>query len=196
MAYREMELYSDAVDEFRMCLASEELKLQSLHMMGICALSIESFQDAVSHLEQALALVGEGVDSACGIQFDLARTYEAMGEPTRAREQYTAVIEADPKFPGVQERLDALASAEPAEGLESFADLVAEADDDESEASAETFESFDDLITEVESIAEVSEHVDDQGAVEADVDTDSKEPDSEDPDSQPSSGRKKKISFV
>ena len=34
IAYREMELYDDAIGEFRMCLVSDSHRLESLHMMG------------------------------------------------------------------------------------------------------------------------------------------------------------------
>ncbi len=162
IAYREMELYEDAIGEFRLCLESPGRKLESLHMMGLCALDLGRAGDAANHLEQALATPDLPVEQVTGLNFDLGRALEAAGDAARARSAYESVSEADPDFPGVAERLAALDGTGPAAplelkgesgGFESFDDLVAEAmeDEDDTTEQTESFESFDDVITEAES---------------------------------------------
>jgi tetratricopeptide (TPR) repeat protein len=194
IAYREMELYSDAIGEFQRCLQCPRRKISSLHMMGLCALDLGQPQDAVNHLQQALASEELPREQAPGIQFDLARALEAGGDKSRACAAYQAVLDVDPDFPGVAERLARLESgageetpslANESQGgsFESFDDLVADANDGDPEPSApqeEAFESFDDMLLEAEDDLSQAEHV-------------SEEPQDEAPKRKP---RRKKISFV
>jgi tetratricopeptide (TPR) repeat protein len=205
IAYREMELYDDAIGEFRMCLDSPSWKLGSLHMMGLCALDLGRAQDATNHLEQALATPDLPPEQQAGLQFDLGRALEVVGDLDRARSAYEAALAADPELPGVQERLDSLGDSPAAgvemaedggESFESFDDLVAEAqdEDDDDTEQTESFESFDDVITEAEAepVASPAETVLEVEEIAEPLE----EPDSaETPDASPKK-RKKKISFV
>jgi tetratricopeptide (TPR) repeat protein len=205
IAYREMELYDDAIGEFRLCLESSSHKLASLHMMGLCAMDLDRVDDATNHLEQALSTPDLPPEQLAGLNFDLGRALEMAGQLDRARAAYYAVLDADPAFPGVAERIEALAGggeAPPAassddEGFESFDDLMAEAeaeaeDEDDTTEEAESFESFDDVITEAEAIID-AEPVD---AEPADVLEEVPEVSEEPPAAPTKKKRKKKISFV
>jgi tetratricopeptide (TPR) repeat protein len=163
IAYREMELYQDAIGEFSTCLNSPKWKLSSLHLMGLCALDLGRATDAANHIEQALSSEGLPEEQIAGLQFDLGRAYEVAGDLGRARSAYASVVEADPGFPGVAERIERLASAAREapveleddagdEGFESFDDLVAEAQADDAVEETESFESFDDIITEADAV--------------------------------------------
>jgi pilus assembly protein FimV len=159
IAYREMELYDDAISEFSLCLDSDARRLDSLCMMALCALDLNRGQDAVSHLEQALALPGVPDERRIGIYFDLGQAFVALGNLVRARESFEAVRDAEPEFPGIDKAM-ALLEEPVADGPtavafedrgESFDDLVAEAEADVEEPEpepAEVFENFDDLVTE------------------------------------------------
>jgi tetratricopeptide (TPR) repeat protein len=140
IAYREMGLLDDAVREFRVAMASPARKLDCLAMMGLCALDLGRHVDAVSHLEQALAMPGLPDERVAGLRFDLGRVYEAKGDLARARSLWEQVQAFDPDFPELAERLATLGRAdsspslgtleatEPGEALESFDDLIAEAE--------------------------------------------------------------------
>jgi tetratricopeptide (TPR) repeat protein len=160
IAYREMELYDDAVGEFTQCLASPTRRLDSLCMLALCAIDLDRCADAVSHLEQALATPDLSDECSAGIHFDLGRAQQRLGEVAQARRAFNAVIALDADFPGVAEMLASLEQAPGSEADEatedpgeSFADLLAEVEaEDEAEASqsepAEALESFDDLVTD------------------------------------------------
>jgi tetratricopeptide (TPR) repeat protein len=214
IAYREMGLFEDAIGEFRLCLASADRKLASLHMMGLCALDLGRAGDACNHLEQALALADLPPQQVAGLNFDLGRALEAKGDVPRARDRYQSVLEADPEFPGVAERIAGLGQAGGSlelrgafgrggaeeGGFESFDDLMAEAQHDEDDATeqSESFESFDDVITEAEAV------IGDEAEAEEEPEPTRPRPAAPPPAAAPAPStsdgkkppRKKKISFV
>lgn len=198
IAYREMGLFEDAIGEFRVCLESPARRFDSLYLMGLCTQALGRFDEAVNHLEQALALPDIPTERLAGVYFDLSRAQHGAGDLERASASARRVIELDPDFPGAAERLEALESGDntspklgqPGEGFESFDELFEDEDDeggDEAMVEAvpvETFESFDDVVSEAESDDDSTESGLSNG-------------DSQNGDSQ--TGRKsgrKKISFV
>lgn len=208
IAYRGMELYDDAMGEFQICLDSASHKLESLHMMGLCAIDLERFSDASNHLEQALSSEELPTQKEAGLRFDLARSFEAQEDFARAKDAFEAAKAADDTLPGIEdciarvdERLvsdeapiELEPSADANEGFENFDDLVAEVEaEDAAAASEETFESFDDAIVEAEA-----------EGVFANDDAASNEPEaveeqpSDEPEPEPTKKkrRKKRISFV
>ncbi|MCB9722932.1 MAG: tetratricopeptide repeat protein [Spirochaetaceae bacterium] len=167
IAYREMELFEDAIAEFRVCLDSPARRFDSLYLMGLCARDLGRFDDAVNHLEQALALPELPEDRMAGVYFDLSIAQEGAGDLGRARAMIERVLELEPGFPGASERRAALASgsgaaepqlATPADEFESFDELFDDAGDDSASApvmeAGETFESFDDVLSEAEAVLE------------------------------------------
>jgi pilus assembly protein FimV len=142
IAYREMGLFEDAIGEFAAAMPSPTRKLDCLAMMGVCALDLGRAADAVANLEQALAMQGLEDDRLAGLRFDLGRAFAAKGDWSRTRELWGQVKDFDPRFQDVARRLDELgdesspslgvldadASAGPGEALESFDDLIAEAE--------------------------------------------------------------------
>ena len=207
IAYREMELYADAIGEFQRCLESPVRKISSLHMMGLCALDLGQPMDAANHLQQALASEELSGEHHAGLQFDLGRALEAADDAGRARSAYQAALDVDPDFPGVAERLarledpdaggtPALACEDEDGSFESFDDLMADTEG-EGEAAApaeEMFETFDDVLTEADgSFADADPSDGDPGPGPG------AEPPSEaeaTAEPEPKPRRRKKISFV
>jgi tetratricopeptide (TPR) repeat protein len=157
IAYKEMGLLEDAIGEFQIALGGPARKLASLHAMGLCALDLERASDAVSHLEQALALPEVPSEQQVALYFDLGRAYEQQGDLERARRAYQTVAALDANFGGVAERLaelepsesevgvDALAAQREEETFESFDERI---EDPERQLQNESYESFDDLMSE------------------------------------------------
>ncbi len=139
IAYREMELWDDAMDEFRMAMQSPKLRVDSLHMLGVCSLDRGQPADAVAHLEQALAIPDAGPGQQMAVRYELGRAFEGAGDRDRARAAWEAVAAADPNFCDVGERLAGLddngakvtvAGPSPESEYESFDDLISEANAD------------------------------------------------------------------
>ncbi|HKK51857.1 MAG TPA: tetratricopeptide repeat protein, partial [Myxococcota bacterium] len=202
IAYREMGLFEDAIGEFRVCLDSEARRFDSLYLMGLCARDLARFDDAVNHLEQALALPEIPSARLAGVYFDLSVAQEGAGDQARAVSSLERVLAIDARFPGAAERLTSLRRGvaetpelgSPGEGLESFADLF---DDDDDEAGDQalveavpmaTVHSSEDSLPDPPDAPDVSEASEafenDAGSIPAD-DTRSRR-----------KGGRKKISFV
>ncbi|MCH8891525.1 MAG: hypothetical protein IH827_10695 [Myxococcales bacterium] len=151
IAYREMELWDDAMNEFRMAMQSPALRIDCLHMLGVCSLDRGQPGDAVAHLEQALAIPDARDEQQLAARFELGRAFEGIGDRDRARAAWEAVASVDRDFCEVGSRLAQLddsgakvtvAGPSPEAEYETFDDLIAEANADlvasASDASAES----------------------------------------------------------
>ena len=78
-----------------------------------------------------------------GLRFDLGRALEAKGDLDRARAVWQQVVDFDPAFQGVSERLAQLGQGESSPSLGQL--------DPDDLMGGEALESFDDLIAEAES---------------------------------------------
>ncbi|MAG29811.1 MAG: hypothetical protein CL908_02820 [Deltaproteobacteria bacterium] len=210
IAYREMELYADAIGEFRVCLESETRRFDSLYLMGLCARDLLRFDDAVNHLEQALGLPEIPEDRMAGVYFDLSIAQEGAGDAARALATLRRVIELEPGFPGAADRLVALEAGassrpqlgEPGEAFESFDELFE--DDDEAGdhamaegVTAETFESFDDVVSEAEAVFAEAEALENEAdSVAVDTASDESQPDPDQDSKSSSKSGRNKISFI
>jgi tetratricopeptide (TPR) repeat protein len=195
IAYRGMELYDDAMGEFQICLDSSSHKLESLHMMGLCAIDLGRFADASNHLEQALSSEELPAQKEAGLRFDLARSFEAQEDFARAKDAFEAAKAADDTLPGIE---DCIARVDERLVIdEAPAELEPSAD------ANEGFENFDDLVAEVE--AEGVFENDDAASHEPDA-AEAVEPEviqaaevvEEEPEPEPTKKKRKKkrISFV
>jgi tetratricopeptide (TPR) repeat protein len=214
IAYREMGLYEDAIGEFRFCLDSTARRFDSLYLMGLCARDLSRFDDAIHHLEQALAMPEIPEDRMAGVYFDLSLAEEGSGDLERACGSVQRVIAIDPDFPGAADRLALLEAGEPAapevgepgEAFESFDDLFEEGGDEpdeevEAAVPVETFESFDDLVSEAESALDEADFLEASAEPEAPEETEVAEVELAEEPPAPTKppkkgGRNKKISFV
>jgi tetratricopeptide (TPR) repeat protein len=160
IAYKEMGLFGDAIQEFRAAMVHPPRVVECLHMIALCGLDAGQNQLAVEHLEQLLESEGANEEQCLAARFDLGRAHEALGAIPAARAAYEAVAAIAPDFQSVSERLAGLPEGKPdpgdagaaddsmdAEGFESFDDVMSEVEDDEGEA--DPGESFHDLIAEV-----------------------------------------------
>ena len=218
IAYRGMELYEDALGEFRVCLESPSHRLESLHMMGLCAIDLGRYGDAANHLEQALASEDVPEPKRAGLRFDLARAFEGAEDFERAKGSFEAARESDASIPSIDECIERVAAqltreapleiadashAEAEGGFENFDDLVAEVEAEDQASRAESFESFDDVVAEVQAEAAVVEAESPAGDDEGNLPSSDAEPnpsgspacDEADGD-KPKKRKKKRISFV
>ena len=173
-----MELYDDALGEFQICLDSDGHKLESLHMMGLCAIDLGRYRDAANHLEQALASEYVSGQKEAGLRFDLGRSFELLGDFARAKEAFEAARDADETIPGIDDCITRVA--------EQMNDDEVEDADFPTTGEEECFENFDDLVAEVEAADVVPEP-------EAHAEAESEEAPAK---KSSKKGKNKRISFV
>lgn len=105
IAYKEMGLLTDAIDEFRLSMNSPERRCMSLTMIGACYVQLGDNHAAIEHflrgLESDLRTPGEEL----GLHFELAKTYEMLDDLDNALLHYREVLEREPSFQDIRERV-------------------------------------------------------------------------------------------
>jgi len=139
IAYRGMGLLEDAAREFGVALASSGDNYECIYMIGLCALDLERYSDAVSHFKQALSMPNVESDKQKATRFDLGRSLQGQGANRDALECFLQVQEEDPEFCDVSKRVALLRS------ISSREDNQVSGDEDE-----EYGETFDALIASAE----------------------------------------------
>jgi tetratricopeptide (TPR) repeat protein len=197
IAYKEMGLLDDAIQEFRVAMQAPSRRVECLHLVGLCALEAGRPQLAVENFTEQLEAPDLSEEHKLAGRFELGRAYRAMGNLARARSALEAVAAVDPNFCDVGALLDELAMARPSGaapeasaegGYESFEDVVFETSEAEDEPEPDPGETFEDLIEEAnadepDEAAPGSTSADGRGRGSADP-------------AAPRPKRKKKISFV
>jgi tetratricopeptide (TPR) repeat protein len=202
IAYKEMGLLDDAIQEFRVAMQSSSRRAECLHMVGLCALEAGQPQLAVENFTEQLESPDLSDEHKLAGRFQLGCAYQAMGDLERARSALEAVVALDPNFCDVGTILadlpaappDAAASDAGADGgFESFDDVMSEAFEEEGEPEPDPGETFDDLVEEAN--ADESDAADDTPAAPASAPVAERPPEPAAPAAkQPK--KKKKISFV
>ncbi|MBI2080371.1 MAG: tetratricopeptide repeat protein, partial [candidate division NC10 bacterium] len=105
IAYKEMELYDEAIEEFRLAAKEPQRTLSCANLLGLCFLAKGDAPRAVAELEGALTLAGASGEEGWGLRYDLATAYEAAGGLQKAYGVLAAIQEEAPKFRDVKARL-------------------------------------------------------------------------------------------
>ncbi|HXV36240.1 MAG TPA: tetratricopeptide repeat protein [Myxococcota bacterium] len=172
IAYREMGLFHDAINELRLAMGDPERRVGCLHLLGMCAQEVGEPEQAIDYFQQALASEGLVAETVLAIKLDLGKAHEASGGVAAARAVYEEIRAIDPDFADVAARLAELAKHEAAEAhdeasavtdeYESFDEFLGDLDDPEpgdtdttkdqaeSPAAAPSWENFDDVVAEAE----------------------------------------------
>jgi tetratricopeptide (TPR) repeat protein len=108
IAYREMGLFDDAINEFEIAIGDPTRYVQSVTMIGLCLVSLGRGDDAIAKLENALEqpqMVGQ---EQLALLYELGKVHEALGHVDVALELFNQVLNTDPGFADVADRIDAL----------------------------------------------------------------------------------------
>jgi len=74
VAYQEMELYEDAIEEFRKACGNPLLQHDAFFMMGNCARELQRLDEALDFYQRAVNTGGLGQDQVCAILYEKAVT--------------------------------------------------------------------------------------------------------------------------
>ncbi|MFQ5839556.1 MAG: tetratricopeptide repeat protein [Candidatus Methylomirabilales bacterium] len=105
IAYREMELYDEAIVAFRRAAGDPQLRVACSGLLGLCLLAKGQPEQAVEELKQGLALATGPGDARWGLLYDLATLYEAMEDWPSAIEALSQVQQEAPRFRDVRTRI-------------------------------------------------------------------------------------------
>jgi len=102
IAYKEMGLWKEALQEFDISKNSSQYQLESFEMMGASALSWGNPLKAVEVLKSGLACEAYTKEKGLAILYQLGCAYEGLSEDDKAREAFQKVYILDSKFEDVK----------------------------------------------------------------------------------------------
>jgi tetratricopeptide (TPR) repeat protein len=104
MAYKEMDLYDEAVQEFRLAAGDPERALTCADLVGLCYLAKGDPAQAIRDLKGGLGLFGRPPEAYHSLRYDLGLAYEAHGDLGLALECYETLQRENARFRDVQTR--------------------------------------------------------------------------------------------
>ena len=108
IAYKEMELYDEAIQEFRLTAHEPKRALECADLVGLCYLAKGQPEQAIQDLQTGLAIEGHPPDAYHAVRYDLGTAFEAVGDLPRALEQFEILQSEGARFLDVQTRPEAL----------------------------------------------------------------------------------------
>lgn len=106
MAFREMGLYDEAINEFRKASLDSARRIACLIMQGACLRERGEFETAENMLNTLLQ-PGLNLDDACAVKYELVLTYESSGKSEKAKQLLNEIDSVNPHFRDVSTRLNA-----------------------------------------------------------------------------------------
>jgi tetratricopeptide (TPR) repeat protein len=108
IAYKEMELYDEAIQEFRLIAQEPKRALECADLVGLCFLAKGQPEQAIRDLEAGLAIEGHAPEAYHSLRYDLGAALEAVGDLPRALEQLERLDAESGHFRDVTARVQAL----------------------------------------------------------------------------------------
>ncbi len=108
IAYKEMGLIDDAINEFTVVSHDEGRRAGALSMIGLCLVEKGQYSEAINRFKDALHQPGISDQEATGLYFEMGSVYEQLDDLGEALFYFKKVYKRDPKFRNVIARLKAL----------------------------------------------------------------------------------------
>jgi tetratricopeptide (TPR) repeat protein len=108
IAYKEMDLYDEAIQEFRLAALDPGRILTCANLLGLCYLAKGNPDAAIRELRAGLEVRGHPRGAYHGLRYDLGAAYETAGDLGRALESFEALHAEDARFRDVRARVSGL----------------------------------------------------------------------------------------
>lgn len=109
IAYREMGLLDDALQEFAIVGSIPEQKVSALYQMGLTKMAMEKFQEAEKLFADALKDPKVQSQEKLSLTYELGEVLVKLNRKDKARTLFEEILKQDPEFREVSERIKALA---------------------------------------------------------------------------------------
>jgi tetratricopeptide (TPR) repeat protein len=110
IAYMEMGLHSEAIDEFKLCLVDPDRRCTAHTMIGLSHVAKGEMEQGIEHLNLALS-DNPKPEEETGLWFEMGNAYELSGKNLEALIWYEKVEERDPRYRDVAQRIERLGTA-------------------------------------------------------------------------------------
>ena len=108
IAYKEMELYDEAIQEFRLARRDPARALPCAHLSGLCAVAKGDLGAAIQEFRAGLDVRGHPPESYNDLRYDLGVAYETNGDLEQALETFESLQANDQRFRDVSARVQDL----------------------------------------------------------------------------------------
>lgn len=98
IAYMEMELYNEALKEFKIALKDPHLEFDCYTRLGLCAIARNHPEEAISFYQKGLKIDGSDAEARKGMMYELALAYESAGKGEEAGKLFASIYELDPRY--------------------------------------------------------------------------------------------------
>ena len=105
ITYQEMELFDEAIQEFKRSMEGERWRLKSLEMMGKCYEMQGKIEDAENLYRGLLISKKYGEDEIVAFAYYLGNLYSGQNQFAKALNEYKKVVRLDPDFVDIKERI-------------------------------------------------------------------------------------------
>jgi tetratricopeptide (TPR) repeat protein len=114
IAYKEMGLVKEAIEEFKLASKSQNLFITATSMIAACYKEEGDYEHAVQQLQAALENEGCSSSQAIGLKYELAQLYELTNQKKEALELLNEIYEVDKSFKDVAQKIKDLKPTGPA----------------------------------------------------------------------------------
>jgi tetratricopeptide (TPR) repeat protein len=108
IAYMEMGLHAEAIEEFKLCLTNDGRLCTAHTMIGLSYVAKGDMAPALEHFVAALNSPGRTPDEEITLWFEIGNAYELLGRASEALVYYEKVEELNPGFRDVAARIERL----------------------------------------------------------------------------------------
>jgi tetratricopeptide (TPR) repeat protein len=108
IAYKEMGLVEDAVENLELAIAGGVRKVEGLALLGECKVELGRPAEAVTHLLTALGMAAADPETTVSLQYELGTALRAAGRGREALDAFRKVAASDPGFREVRQQISEL----------------------------------------------------------------------------------------
>lgn len=108
IAYKEMELYDEAIQEFRLAARDAGRALACADLLGLCCLAKGDAKAAIREFRAGLDVRGHPPEAYRSLRYDLGIAYETCEDLERALEAFETLQAEDARFRDVPARVESL----------------------------------------------------------------------------------------
>jgi tetratricopeptide (TPR) repeat protein len=105
IAYREMGMIDDAIEEFRYSGEEPRKIIKSVIGLAMCYQDKELYGEAIEEYAKALQTISEKDDGYLDVQYSMADAYEKNNDIEKALSIYKVIVQKDPDFRDVSEKI-------------------------------------------------------------------------------------------
>ncbi len=105
IAYKEMGLLDESIEQFRRVLGSPDLRPEAMAMLAVCLRDAGRFEESVRSYREAIAACREDDDVLRSLRYELGDALLGAGDADGALGEFRGVLASDPSFRDVRERV-------------------------------------------------------------------------------------------